>query len=295
MVNDCQNIKKNFVTRIIKLMIQAIYNTVNHDGVEHSGYMSFLLMLSIFPFFVFFAAVIGTISDFVGIPLVTTLTNIVLKSDFSEFIESLKPRIIEISNMPPQKLLTIAIVSALWTASSIFEAIRTTLNHAYDITKPPPYIFRRMFSILEFVAIIIFVSTIILIVIIFPIAMNFISHYIDLQNLFLLNFVENNTAILTNLVVFSFEFMLIMYIYYFLPNRKQSLKWIVVGSFLVMIAWLVFSKVFKYYILYFPQINFIYGSIAGIAISLLYFYICTFILIYGAEFNYLIEKEFKKN
>ena len=32
---------------------------IDHDGIEHSGYMSFMVLLSIFPFFIFILAFTG--------------------------------------------------------------------------------------------------------------------------------------------------------------------------------------------------------------------------------------------
>ncbi len=66
------------------------------------------------------------------------------------------------------------------------------------------------------------------------------------------------------------------------------------GAAIVLLGWVGFARLFSYYIHYFPQMNLIYGSLAGVIIALLYFYFCSFIFIIGAEFNFHLEVEFFK-
>ncbi|MDJ1257726.1 MAG: YihY/virulence factor BrkB family protein [Candidatus Midichloria sp.] len=287
-------VKSTKIITFIKIIYRSLINTINHDGIEHAGYLSFLLMLTIFPSLVFFTAIIGTLSSLVDIPLVTTLTNLIINSPWASFIDSLKPRIIEITTLPPQSFLTIAIISAIWTASSIFEGIRTTLNRAYHVKNPPAYLLRRLFSILEFIIVIIILAVAICILIIIPAMWDFLEKHIVIPDAQIISLIDKDLEVLRSTILYLFSIVFVSYLYYSLPNKKQKFTKILPGAVLVLFCWAAFSKIFKYYISYFPQINMIYGSIAGIIISLLFFYFCSLILIYGAEFNYLVELEFKK-
>jgi len=82
--------------------------------------------------------------------------------------------------------------------------------------------------------------------------------------------------------------------YHSIPNRSTKFVKTFPGSIVVLMGWFLFSKIFKYYLLHFPQVNFIYGSIAGVIVALLYFYACSIIFIVGAEFNYQLENKFFK-
>ncbi len=42
------------IWRYIRCLAQAIFKTIEHDGIEHAGYMAFMILLSIFPFVMFF-------------------------------------------------------------------------------------------------------------------------------------------------------------------------------------------------------------------------------------------------
>ena len=273
--------------KVTKCFGKSIKDAVKHDGIEHSGYLSFLLMLSIFPFLVFFVASVGFMGNQ---KLGAILTELILNSEWANFIDALKPRIIEITSNPPQHMLTIAILSAIWTASSIFEAFRTILNRAYRVKTPPSYLFRRLISLLEFICMVIITIFIMLILV-------FIPNMLALFDTNIGNILPSFAILSTygeNLhfgILLLFTLGVIHMMYYFLPNRKQSIRKTLPGTLLVFISWTLFSSLFKYYLSTVQSINIIYGSIAGIIIALLYFYICSLIFIIGAEFNFHMEKK----
>src|SRR5579871_4005544 len=107
--------------RIAKCFYTGLINTINHDGVEHSGYMAFLSLLAFFPFLVFFVAIAGFLGN---LQIGARFVGIVFRSLPQDLTISLKPRILEIISGPPQGLLTIAILGTIWTASSAVEGLR---------------------------------------------------------------------------------------------------------------------------------------------------------------------------
>ncbi|WP_410528556.1 YihY/virulence factor BrkB family protein [Rickettsiales endosymbiont of Peranema trichophorum] len=274
-------------------VVRAIYDTIAHDGVEHAGYLAFLLMFTIFPFLVFFVAIVGAIGDK---QLANTLVSLILESSWATFIDALIPRILEITSSPPQSLLTLAIISAIWTASSLFEGIRTALNKAYRVRVAPGYLLRRLFSFIEFAGMVTIVVLLLLVLVVLPSIWNYLYDLLSLgqkQYIGAVNVVSLMTSVaqtIRYLVLIVFGFIFVAGLYYFLPNRKQKLLYTLPGSLIVLSGWIISSVVFKVYLQLFHSISIIYGSIAGIIIALLYFYICSLIFIFGAELNYQIEE-----
>jgi membrane protein len=287
--------KKKYMNDIFKRLINclsnSVHDTIHHDGIEHAGYLAFLLMLTIFPFLVFFVAIVGF---FGKQDLSEALVKLLLESQWANFIDALKPRIIEITSSPPQGLLTIAIISAIWTASSIFEGSRTALNKAYRVTSTPSYILRRLLSFIEFAAVIVTTVLLLVVLIVIPLMWSYIFELFKLYDHPFLNFISPSAEGLRYLILLIFGFTIISGLYYYLPNRKQKLIWTFPGTVTVLFGWAGASSLFRLYLSYFPSINLIYGSIAGVIIALLYFYICSLIFIIGAEINHHFEVEFKK-
>lgn len=277
---------------VFKCLLVAIKDTVNHDGIEHAGYLSFLIMLSLFPFLVFFMAIVGFIgSEQLGLVLVEIINN----SALANFIDALKPRIIEITATPPQSLLTIAIVSAIWTASSIFEGTRTILNRAYRVDSPPAYLLRRLLSIAEFFIAVSIIIVFLFTILVLPHVFSYIIKVIQIENSYIVELLSPESIYFRYVLLFLFIFFVVCILYYSIPNRKSRFITTFPGSAVVISGWYLFSQIFKYYLGHFPQVNFIYGSIAGVIVALLYFYACSIIFIVGAEFNYQLENKFFKH
>lgn len=276
---------------LIKNIYKAVHNAINHDGFEHAGYISFLIMLSIFPFLIFMMTASGLIGE-------EKLTNFfittILDSSWAQFINALKPRIHEITTSPPQSLLTVAIISAIWTASSIFEGLRTILNKSFRVQSTPHYILRRLFSFVEFLVAVLIILAFAIVMLLIPIVVDLFNNTLEITNPLILKIANPNNEYVRDMILYAFAFLAINYSYYALPNKKQRFTSLFPGSFLVVVAWGLFSYFFGYYVLYFPQVNLLYGSIAGIIIALLYFYFSSFIYIIGAEFNYLLSAKKKK-
>ncbi len=268
--------------RIGKCFYKAMVNTINHDGIEHSGYMAFLGMLCIFPFLVFLFALTG----FLGASEAgTEFVKIFLRNLPPDVSAALKPRIQEIISGPPQGLLTIAILGTIWTASSAVEGLRTILNRAYHVYTPPTYIRRRLMSILQFLLITIALIVAMFLLIIAPVILDRFGHLLFIDYNILKPFWTYIRYILSSLILF----IVVASLFFMLPNIKQNLILVVPGSIVVVILWSVVALSFSEFISSYKQINTIYGSLAGIILVLLFFYINSIVFIYGAELNYLLQ------
>lgn len=268
--------------KIFFCLWKAADDTVRHDGVEHAGYMAFLSLLSLFPFLVFFAALAGFLGasdlgiEFVGLLLRNLPDNV---------SSTLEPRINEIISGPPQGLLTLAIVGAIWTASSTVEGLRTILNRVYRISAPPPYLWRRLLSILQFFILTAAIIMTMLFLVLVPIIWDRLSEMLDITLL-----QNEGWTYLRYAVIGVVLFGGIATLYYILPNLHLKWRYVLPGAGLVVMLWMAAGKLLSLYLVYFHQINLIYGSLGGIIITLLFFYFINLLLIYGAEFNYLLEK-----
>lgn len=283
---------KKTTIKLVVSIIQSVRDMIEHDGMEYAGYLAFLFMLSIFPFLVFIMALIGAIDDE---KLASILIELIVESPWATFIDALKPRILEITSTPPQSFLTIAILGAIWTASSIFEALRMILNKAYRVTHVPHYLLRRLVSILEFLVAIFCTIFLLFLLVIVPHGIEMLkSHSHILSGHKVLSILDKGGDTIRMLILWFFSATLINTIYSRIPNLKLTFVQAMPGSIFTIVAWYLASQGFHYYIGHFPQMNFIYGSIAGVIIALLYFYICSIVFIVGGELNYRISIGVKK-
>jgi len=276
--------RKYFVLPI-KIFRMAIVDTIRQDGVEHAGYLAFLSIFSLFPFLIFLISIVSYIGgDELGIKVIYSTIN----SLPEEAAKSLLPRVAEIVSGPPQSFLTIAIIGVIWTASSSVEGCRTILNRAYRVHLPPPYLLRRLISIMEFF---ILTFSIAVGIMVFVIAPSILSIEEIESSLKFLDHYDSPEA--RQSMVFVFLVCATSLLYYVIPNVKQQITKTFPGAILTVFLWIQTQKLFSYYLENFHQFNFIYGGLAGIMIYLMFFYMVNLIFIFGAQFNYHFYRVYK--
>lgn len=263
---------------------KAGYNTVYHDGIEHAGYLAFLGLIALFPFMVFVVALAGFIGE--GEAGTKFIHELVAQLPPS-IVPALMPRITEIVSGPPQGLLTVSILGAIWTASSAVEGYRTVLNRAYHVGTPPSYLLRRMLSIGQTLVLSFIVVVAMVILVFLPILWNNLASLLAANDLFDIALIFTNRITLISLAII---FVIVCGAYYILPNIRQNWHSVVPGAVLVTLLWMASARLLTFYLAQFDQVNLIYGSLGGIIAVLLFFYISNIIFIYGAEFNYLVKR-----
>ncbi len=271
----------NIIKALPRCFSRAAVDTINHDGIEHAGYLAFLVLLALFPFLVFMFAIAGLIGE--GQTGAAFITNI-LETLPAHVTTALRPRVMEIISGPPQGLLTISIVGAIWTASSAVEGLRTILNRAYRVATPPAYWLRRSLSILQLLIFTFIVLAGMVLLVVIPLALQHIEGWLRIH-------VSSDETDLGNfiwLITIALLFAAVAYIYYIIPNIKQRLVSVAPGAAVVVALWLGAGYLFTLYLSHFDQVNLIYGSLGGIIAALLFFYICNIIFIFGAELNHQI-------
>ena len=82
-----------------------------------------------------------------------------------------------------------------------------------------------------------------------------------------------------------------MIIYKWIPNRVSSFRKQFPGALIATLGWVAVSVGCSIYMDNFTNFSYIYGSMAGIMILLLWLYFCMSMVFYGAEVNYFLENK----
>jgi membrane protein len=78
-------------------------------------------------------------------------------------------------------------------------------------------------------------------------------------------------------------------VYDFAPDAEQEWVWVTPGAVLAAGVWLAASLGFKYYVANFATYTETYGTIGGVMVLLLWFYLSGVVFLLGAEMNAEIE------
>ena len=80
-------------------------------------------------------------------------------------------------------------------------------------------------------------------------------------------------------------------LYYGAPNLKQpKFRWISVGAGVAILAWILASVLFGFYVGNFGSYNKTYGALAGVVVFLLWLWITNLALLFGAELDAELER-----
>ena len=79
-------------------------------------------------------------------------------------------------------------------------------------------------------------------------------------------------------------------IYYFGPNVKQQWRWITPGAAFAVMAFIVVSLLFSYYLRFAPSYSATYGSLGAVIVLMLWLYLIGVVALVGGEINSEIEK-----
>jgi membrane protein len=247
------------------------------EGLELSGYIAFTAFFSLFPFLIFLAALAGFLGD--------RETADEFNAAMFEFMppdvaETLAPAVREVIGSRQGGLLTIGILTTLWFASNGIEALRTGLNRAYGVSEERAMWWLRLQSIAFVIAgslIIFFLS---LAVILGPLVWRVLGPVVD-------------DVLATELVFLTARYLVavlllwgaLMLLHRWLPNTKQAYGRVLAGVCATTVLWLTMASLFSWYIGNLADYSAFYGSLGGVAITLMFFYVSAVIFIFGAEIN----------
>jgi membrane protein len=90
-------------------------------------------------------------------------------------------------------------------------------------------------------------------------------------------------AFVLNLVALSI-------LYYIAPEAKQRFRWILPGAITATVLWMGASSGFRVFLRFFSNYDVTYGSLAGLVILLVWFWMSGLVFLLGAEINSLMKR-----
>ena len=247
-------------------LVMDFLKKCSDDHVGAFGAMSaFFILLSIFPFMIFLLTLTRYI-PFSKDDIIVILTRMISFEEGS----LIKNIVNEIYHKTGTTVSAISIIAALWSSSRGVYSIVIGLNSVYDIDENRNYFVIRLFSLVYTLLFALMIS-VMLVMWVFG---NSLYRYVCWKFPFLI-----------------FLTLLFMIIYKWIPNRTSSFRGQFPGALIATLSWVAVSVGCSIYMDNFTNFSYIYGSMAGIMILLLWLYFCMSMVFYGAEVNYFLENK----
>ncbi len=182
--------------------------------------------------------------------------------------------------------LVVGILGALWSASGYVGAFSRAMNRIYEVEEGRPFWrMRPMQVIVTVVTVVLCAVALVILIVSGPVAES-VGKAIG---------VGDNLVTVWNIAKWPALALVVMVVvallYWATPNVKFTrFRIISVGSFVAILAWLVASVGFAYYVANFSSYNKTYGAIAGVVVGLLWLWITNVALLFGGELDAELER-----
>jgi membrane protein len=182
--------------------------------------------------------------------------------------------------------LLLGVAAALWSASGYIGAFMRASNRIYDVEEERPFYKLRPLQLLMTLVMTTVVALVLIgLVLTGPLA-TAIGEEIGLGDAALTAWSIAKWPLLFVVVV-----MIIGLLYRFSPNaRHEGLRWILPGSVVATVLWLVASAGFSLYVANFGSYSSTYGSLAGGIVLLLWLWLTNVAVVFGAQFAAELER-----
>jgi membrane protein len=173
----------------------------------------------------------------------------------------------------------VSIIGLIWSASAVFGAITHAVNRAWDVHEDRPFYVAKPRQLGMALAVLV----------LFAISTSITSAIQLIANADLgipgQGFIQELGLTKWALRVLSWfiSFGIFLLIYRFVPNRKTYWRYVWLGAVIAATIFEVGKGLFVWYLGQFTNYNQIYGSLASAIILLLWLYLSSLILIFGAE------------
>lgn len=263
--------KNNFLS-YTKILINNIKNS---DVNDKASSLAYYLLLSIFPFMIFFLNIVSMFFKGREFSILDLLDK--LPKSAGEILREIISGLIESSN---STLLSISLVMAIWAGSNGMMKLISAINDTYGITSRS-IVLDRIYALLftlafAFILVLVFVS-----LIFGDIISAFLRSNIGDSNvffklwIFLKHTMPNFFIVGTFSLLYKFSLRDKMY-------GKVKILYAFFGALFTCLVWNLLTKGFTFYVNNFGKFDRTYGSIGGVIVLIIWLYISSMVMIIGS-------------
>jgi membrane protein len=266
--------------------LDVLKRTINEsffkdDVLGMSAQLAYYFFLALFPALLF---LISLASFFPVTNLMDEVVQALGRVAPPDVLRFLLDQMKQLSNQENGGILTFAFFFTIWSSSGAMTSIISTLNAAYDIEEGRPWWKVRLIAMALTVGAALFILVSATLVIAGPEIAEKVAAWAHLGAAF-----EWTWKIVQWPFVLALVITAVALVYYFAPDAEQEFVLITPGAVFATILWIAASLGVRFYVANFGSYNETYGTLAGVMILLLWFYVSGLCILMGAEMNAEIE------
>ncbi|WP_226584925.1 YihY/virulence factor BrkB family protein [Halobacillus litoralis] len=272
--------------KVIKNFGKELFTRFGEDDVGGmAAQLAYFFLLSLFPFMIFLLTLLGYLHIDEGRVLAFVSTYAP-----PETFDMITENVSSLLSSENGSLLSIGLVGTLWAASNGVNAIMHAFNRAHNVEENRPFLVSRLIAIVLTVAMVLVIGVAFLL----PVAGHTIGvhlfSYFGLSESFL-SIWEGIRWVISSVIFF----MVLSFLYVTAPNKRLKYKDTVAGAVFATVSWQLVSLLFSFYVSNIGNFSAMYGSLGGVIILMIWFYLSGVVIILGGEINAMIHHRRKKD
>jgi membrane protein len=252
---------------------------------DRAAALTYYSVLSIFPGLIVLVSLLGVLGSE---DTVDGLVRIVDSLGPQSAVDALEDPIrsaVEHSGAASVALVAGAVV-ALWSASGYVGAFTRASNRIYGVEEDRPLWKRRPLELLITVVVVVVLALVLLGLVVGGPVADAVGDEVGVGDTALQIWSIAKWPLLFAIVVFVLALL-----YRVAPNaRHMGLRWILPGSLLATLLWIVASAGFSSYVSHFGSYANTYGGLAGVIVFLIWLWLTNVAVLFGAQFAAELER-----
>jgi membrane protein len=184
--------------------------------------------------------------------------------------------------------LLVGLGVAIWAASGGMAMTMAALDKCYEIEKGRPFYRQRPLALLLTLSVAVLLVAVVVLLPVGTFVKGWVTHppfhLIDESSHWLVAF-----DIVRWLLALLFMVSALTLVYHVGPAIRHQFHWLTPGAVFCLVVWIVLGLTFRLYIDKYGKYEQTYGTVGGVAILLLFFYVDALVLLIGAEINSEID------
>ncbi len=264
-------------------LLSGFMDRISSDHVSaYAAQAAYFLILSFIPFVLFLTTFIRYT------PLTYNLVRDAIIGFVPNNLQSFLLGILGDVYMRSSAIAPITAIIALWSAGRGMQSITNGLNTIYHVKETRNWLMTRIYSVVYTMLFVISLIVSLTLLVLGTRIQAAIAKHFPIIGDILGRLIGART-----LLVFAVLFLVFLFLYKVLPNRKATFKSQIPGALITAVAWSVFSYGFSIYFELVPNFSNMYGNLTAIIMVMLWLYVCMNLVLYGAETNAYFEKQFR--
>ncbi|MEM9046329.1 MAG: YihY/virulence factor BrkB family protein [Pseudomonadota bacterium] len=262
--------------------LRSVFKRFSSDqGTVLAGYMAYAAMLAGMPFLIFATAMTGIL---IGPTYSDEATRALFEAVPGHVAQTIQPVFEQVMGQRRGDIALISLLGTIWAASNGVESIRVGLDRAYDIRQPRNWFLRRLIAI-GFVIVGFFTFTLLAVLIIFaPLIFVLAETYTNIQ-------IPRAAGPIRWIVGGTVLIIFFYLMHKILPSRNMSGLRVLPGILTSVVIWGIIATALSIYLKFAPSYQITYGTLAGVIVTLLFFYLTGISIIFGGEVNAELNKK----